>query len=244
MESIAAPVDPVPPEPPAARTRRRWFSWPWVLLAILCVAVLGVGYVLVALKQEPEFYRISRTRLADPAVRTAAVEEFTAQAEELEQAVTREAAWRVEFTEDQINAWLLDELPRRIRERDRRFVQDPLVDLSAGTVQIGARIDAPDYRGVVSVAVKPTIEPDSKLLVEIEAIRAGQLTIPAIRWLGQFRKQLEESGWPVEIVSESPLQLRVDLRAIGPAWKALDVAELSIENDKLALAGSPMPNSP
>jgi hypothetical protein len=207
-------------------------------LALLALVAVGLVFVLLRLRQEPEFYRRSRAELADPAVRTAAAETFQVRAEELHEAVEHDEPFRIEFTEQQINAWLLEELPRQRSYRRIAAVSDPLLELREGLVQLGARVESDGLHGIVSVEVRPRLAADGSLLLELGEVRAGEWSVPAERWLGGFRRQIEQRGWPVEIVSEDPLLVRVSVRRFGPAWRSLQIDAIEVSEGLLTLVGA------
>lgn len=238
MDASTTPVEPGSAEQPlASPPRRRFRIWPWLLLSCLCLATLGAGYVVVSLRQEPQFYQQKRAVLADPVRRAAAAEGFTTQATTLREAVAHQATWRVEFTEEQINAWLLEELPRHMDTAESRRIREPLVELAEGVVRVAARIELEEYRGVLSLEVRPRLEPGSQLILQLVSLKAGELPIPALRWMGRLQKHLMRTDWPVQIVRESPLEVQIDLPAVGRRWANVPLQELTVEPGRIALSG-------
>ncbi|MFV0444375.1 MAG: DUF2140 family protein [Planctomycetaceae bacterium] len=228
---------PATPRSTAPSPRRRWLRWLWLLLPVLVVTLFGVGYLLVAIRREPEFYRESRAALADVAVREAAVEEFTQRTEELSVVVQRPQEWRIEFTEQQINAWLLQELPKHMSAKDRKTLQEPLVDLQPGLVQIGAKVALPQYTGVLSLDIQPTILEDESLQLTVKAIRAGDLPIPASRLLTEAMQYVDQSKLPVEIETEPEFQITIPLQKVIRQSSQLKLIGVDLEADRLALRG-------
>ncbi|MCA9054252.1 MAG: hypothetical protein KDA75_10470 [Planctomycetaceae bacterium] len=222
------------PRPPGRRPRR-WVRWLWLLLPLLCATMLGVGYLLVALKREPEFYRQSRAALEDREVRQAAVAAFETQAAELEVVSKSADEWRIEFSEQQINAWLWEEFPRW--QPRVPAVHEPLVDLTEQSLHLGAQVELPQYRGIVSVQIRPTVAPGPTLVIDVDDIRAGDLPIPAARWIEQARAEIERQQWPVRIEEEPTLKIVVDLTEIDSPWSRLPLTAIEIGEEQLTLIG-------
>lgn len=223
--------------------RRRWRIWPWLLLSVLCLGVTFLGVLYFGLRQEPEFYRQSRAALADPAVRTAAIKELQAQTEQLQAAVENRAEWQLELTDRQINAWLQEEFTRQLRHDEPQFVRDPVVELQAGLVRIGATLDAAEFRGVLSIEIRPRLVEDSQLEFELGAVRAGLLPIPAARWIARFRDEINRSEWPLKIVNDAPLRVRLNWREIGSETRTLEITGLEVSDGRLRLTGRPAVDS-
>lgn len=228
------PAHPTTGAPPRAR---RWFRWLWLLLPVLCATLFGVGYLLVALRREPEFYRRSAAALQDAPRRRQAAAEFSARAEEFAVAAEEERAWQIEFTEQQVNAWLWEELPRRLSPHERAVLSQPLVEFGDGSLRLGARVDSDQYRGVLSVELRPRVETEGRLVLDIASIRAGDLPIPAHRWIAEAAHQIEQSDWPVQLEQEPQLRLVVDLRELGAEWSPLRRAQLRITPELFTLLG-------
>ena len=165
----------------------------------------------------------------------AAATEFKTQAAELETTTRSKEPWELIFTEQQINAWLIDELPRH--QSGSPGVSDPLVDLTTGVVRVGARANAPQFRGLVSVEIRPSIEEGSQLILEVDRIRAGELPIPAGRWIRDARRRIAENGWPVEIVEEPSLRIEVDLTQVAPPWNRMRLSTIAVAEGRITLRG-------
>jgi uncharacterized protein YpmS len=209
----------------------------WLLLPVLAATVLGVGYVLIALRREPEFYRVTRAALQNETVRATAAAEFTAQTEELATAVETRADWTVEFTEQQINAWLMQEYSRRANERSRSLVRNPLVDLEPGRFRIGAQVDAEQFSGLVSLDVAPHLEADETLVLDVNSIRVGDLPIPASRLIAEVSRHIDQSDWRVTIETEPSLRVVIPLRELGRSARKLKLTKVDLQVDRITLGG-------
>lgn len=242
----AEPFQELPTDPPSTvpsrpvdhrRPPRRWMRWLWLLLPVLAMTVFGVGYLLLAIRREPQFYRESRAALQDAGVRKVAVEEFTSRTEELAAATRQPAEWRIEFTERQINAWLLEELPKHMRPRDQELLREPLVDLQPNLIRLGAKVTTAQYEGLLSLDVQPTVLEDESLSLVVTSIRAGDLPIPAGRLIGEALRYVDESRLNVEIETEPELKITIPLRKLIRGSPRPRLAGMDVGTDVLAIRG-------
>ena len=233
-ESRSAGIDTASPE----RPERRWWRWlVWLLLPLLIGTVLGVGYLRVALRKEPEFYRRATEQLADETARQAAVDEFERRAQSVAEAVKKKETWRETFTQTQLNAWLAEEYPRRAGRELPPGVSPPLLELDEGTIRIGSKVETDQYRGIVSVHLRATLEGDERIVLDVQSVRAGEVPIPAGRWISQIRKKVADA--PGVRLEETPhLRLIISVRDLHSSLADLDLTELTVSSEGIDIAGT------
>lgn len=215
----------------------RWVRWMlWLILPLVIGGVLGVVLMLQSIQSEPEFYQRAAQQLADPVVRRAAAAEFQQRRAELQTAVRRSSEWSVTFTQPQINAWLADEFPRNRGAGPPGATDAPLVELQAGAMLIGSRVEIERFRGVVSISLRPRLGDDATLILEIESIRAGDVPLPPGRWLDSARLQLaSRSG--VQLVESPQLQIVLSLSKLDPSLRGVTITGFEVSPDGLKLSG-------
>ena len=176
------------------RRRRLWWLF-WLFVPVLAVVIIGVALVFWMIRREPEFYRTARANLEDVTVREAAANEFEQKMTDLIEDIRKEKSWHKEFRQDEVNAWLIDELPNK--KNLPKQLRDPLVEFDTDTVRIGCYVETEMYTGMVSVSTKPTLVDEHSLMLEVESIQAGSLSVPASSLLQQAVQYLASHGAPI-----------------------------------------------
>jgi hypothetical protein len=231
-----------PPSQPPRKKKSGCCCGCAVFCLLLLAAIIGGGwYVWTSLQREPEFYAEARTRLADPVIREAARAEFEAEARDLVEAVESEQAWTIRFTEDEINAWLLGGLEGRTDIPEG--VSEPLIQFRDGVVEIGFRVDAEQVRGVVSLEAAPSIDDQSRLVIEVRSIRAGQLAIPSASLMAVVRDKLNAEDLPIEIETEPTPRLLIDLARAQEQEPRVTLRRVAVSDGAIEIAGEPAPES-
>ena len=107
---------------------------------------------------------------------------------------------------------------------DRDPLSDPRVQLNDDLARIGIRLNTPEYRGVVSVDVKPTVLGPKSLAVEFHRIALGNLGIPLERALASAKIN----------VSDLPKGIAIPKNAKPPriefSWDHLDEVPTEISS--------------
>jgi hypothetical protein len=216
--------------------------WPCWLALLLMLAVGGLWWLYTSTREEPEFYRAARVRLADARLRQQAASQLAERAEQLAEDIQTQDEWEQEFTQRQINSWLIEELPRQARLP--KGLQNPLIELGTGLIQIGCWIESPKYKGVVSVALRPSVQSSATLAFDVESIHAGKVPVPPAEILSQFSRSLERQGLPVEIDSTNGERILVDLREAAPQLDEVVLTDLEITPQRVAIRGTSEPEPP
>lgn len=79
---------------------------------------------------------------------------------ELHNAAVRENEWSLEVTDDEINAWLVDHLPRKYPRQNPDSIVDPRVKIADGEIKFAFRAKSTSFPVVVCVHVEPFVTSD------------------------------------------------------------------------------------
>ena len=101
--------------------------------------------------------------------------------------------WQVIITQSEINAWLAEVSKKEIPEIEKAGLSEPRILLGDDSVTFAIRSNVGSTKGVVSIAVEPTVTDGGELALTILETKVGKLTLPTSQIL-QFLKeaQLEE----------------------------------------------------
>jgi hypothetical protein len=170
------------------------------LITLSAVLLVGgaCGAVLWALLETPPFYRQVVNSQPNRAVRQQAAKKFVQQTIQLADDVKHADAWSVEFTQDQVNGWLAEELEQKYAELVPEGVRQPRVQFDEGLLRVGFRYEREHWGGVVSLSLRPWVPAANQLALEIISVRAGLLPIPFEELLRDFAEHFETNGWRLE----------------------------------------------
>ena len=162
-----------------ARRQRRWWQWLAVISAITSLLVLSVAAWLWWLsRQPPPFY--ARAVMADAQRPIAEGDEFERRVLAARNAARRRGGWRLELTEDQINSWLAERLPKAFPNALPDSFADPRVAIADGALELGGRYRSGQIDAVVSFELAVKVEDEPNVLsVRVIAVRLGQAPAPA-----------------------------------------------------------------
>ena len=205
---------------------RRFFT---IAFGFMAVGVGGAGISYLALQQIPAFYQAAMQDTMPPVQRREAAERFVERTMQLVEEIRHAETWEQEFSEQQINSWLAEELHQKHQSWVPRGVRDPRVKLTEDAIQIGFHLKQKRWSGIVSLKVTPWMEGPNRLAVGIESAQAGVVPIPLDEVLRHVAKNLARDGWQIEWSDRDGLKVAVvDLgagRERQPVLQTVDVLE-------------------
>jgi len=170
-----------------------------ILSSITAIAVVvGATGAYWAVWQEPDFYAQAMQDPDDPVEQKQQAKQFVQRTMRLVDDIRHANQWSEEFSQEQVNSWLAEDLHHKYDDIVPRGVNDPRVQFLPDIVQIGFRYQRSDWQGVVSLNVKPCVPGDNQLALEIESVRAGLLPIPLDLVIEGVLKRFRKRGWNVE----------------------------------------------
>ena len=225
---------------------KKWFAR--VLVSLVIIAIVGGSAAVWALRQTrevPEFYTRATRQL--PTDLVAASQELQQDVEQLQDAASKLGSWNASFTEEQINAWLVQHLPHEFPKILPAGVAEPRIVIEDGRVLAAARYKNSRIDTVVSFELKVELTEHANLLaVRVEQLRAGSLPIPLQSFLRGITREaakgdiavvwdMDDTG-PVALVtvpSEHPKFVRTPII----------IEALVLQNGHLSLAGHTGPEA-
>jgi len=150
-----------------------------MFLFVFAATIMGVVFVLWSLQREPGFYRDAKSKLDNSTYRQQQAAEFERRTEEMMHLSHIKPEWEQTFTQDQINACLMEGYGTKSSSRRKKDVSSPLLEFGDGVVRIGVELDTELYQGIISIETKPTLNEDRNLALEVTSIRVGSMPIPA-----------------------------------------------------------------
>lgn len=234
-----------------SRSVRGRFRRGFQILGVTVTILLAVGtltsyWALRKTREVPEFYRQATQQ--PPRDIAQASRQMESQVERLATRVGRLGNWDAEFTEDQINAWLIQQLPLEFSQVLPKGVEEPRVAIRDGEILAAARYRDSRIETVVSfrVGVKLTAEPNV-LAVEISDLKAGALPLPLSRFVTHISKRAARDSLKVEWDSSEdghPIAL-VTVPSEHPKYarKPVVVESVTIADGRIHLSGHTGPQA-
>ena len=175
---IPEPTIPAMNDRPLTSTNR-WKRRFLFLFGVL--AVFGGAFSLLFLSTQhvPEFYEVA---LNDPELTPETAEQVKKRTQkllqEIEQVERDSFEWSETITERECNAWLAYEFPRKFPHAEQEGLSDLRVHLERDRILFGCRLESERFSGIVSVALRPQIDPPNQLSVAVLNAQVGQVPLP------------------------------------------------------------------
>jgi len=197
------------------------------------VAVPSIAWV--SLTHQPRFYRVMfqvpRERQEQEAKR------FVAQSLQLRNDICNEPTWEAVFTDQEVNAWLAEDLVTHFADQLPPEVHEPRVVFETDRITLAFQLDQGAFKSVIWVVARPRVPEPNVLELTLEKIRAGALPVPPDKVLDRIVEHIRERG--VDIAWE-----RVDnLPVLTLRYTAEDECEdvklvrVEIQHGRIRLAG-------
>ena len=188
--------------------------------AVLALLAAIPACVWLSLKHQPRFYRamvrVPRARQAREA------KQFEAQSLQLRNDICNEPVWEAVFTDQEVNAWLAENLVAHFAGQLPPEVHEPRVVFEVDRVTLAFQLDQGAISSVITVVARPRVTEANVLELTLEKIRAGLLPLPAEKILDRITAHARDRGldatWrrvddlPVAVVRFTPDADRDDIR--------------------------------
>jgi hypothetical protein len=201
-------------------------------LALLVAIPCGVWMLLT---HKPKFYRamvkIPRAQRQKEARR------FVAQSLQLRNDICNEPTWEAVFSDQEVNAWLAEDLVTEFADQLPPEVHEPRVMFELDRVTLAFELNQGSFNSVIWVVARPSVPEPNMLELTFEKIRAGVLPVPAEKVIDRIIAHVQEQnvdcywkrvdGLPVVVVKYRPHFDRDDVR----------LEQLQIREGEIRLAG-------
>ncbi len=192
-----------------------------VMLVGLFVAVAAAIPVAVwlMLTHQPTFYR--RMARLPREQREAKAKHFVASSLQLRNDICNETTWEAVFSDQEVNAWLAEDLVAYFADQIPPEVHEPRIAFGSDRVTFAFQLDQGPIRSVIWVVARARVPEDNVLALTLEKIRAGMIPISADRFVKPLTDQARDHGldvrWskegdlPVAQIRFRPDQVRTDV---------------------------------
>lgn len=173
----------------------------FLIILFLLLVLLGgaTGGLYWSSTQVPEFYQEALQEQLPPEVRKKEAKQFVQRSMKIVNDVhNHEPRWSQEFSEQQINAWLAEELHQKFNDWVPKGVSNPRVNIKKDQVELGFHLTLKKWAGIISLKFKPWLLKENQLVLELENARAGLLPIPMEEAINELIREARSEGLYIE----------------------------------------------
>jgi hypothetical protein len=213
------------------KTRRR-FLWAGTILGMLIALPVG-GWL--CLTYQPSYYRNIVQQSHEQ--REGKARKFVAQSLQLRNDICNEPTWEAVFTDQEVNAWLAEDLVTHFADQLPSEVNEPRVLFELDRVILAFQLRQRGVQSVITVIARPRVPEGNTVELTLEKIRAGILPVPADNVLDRIIEYARghgidvewtrKEGYPVVLIRYTPNLERDDVQ----------LEEVQIRNGQMRLAG-------
>jgi hypothetical protein len=214
------------------RKKRKWLIGIGGTLGVLAAIPVGIWF---SLTYQPPYYRaivrLSREQRAGRA------KKFVAQSLQLRNDICNEPTWEAVFTDQEVNAWLAEDLVTYFADQLPPEVSEPRVLFELDHMTLAFQLRQGGFQSVITVVARPRVPGGNTVELTLEKIRAGILPVPAdqildriieyARFHGVDVEWARRDGYPVVLMRYTPHIDREDVQ----------LEELQIRDHQIRLAG-------
>jgi hypothetical protein len=205
--------------------------------ALLAALMAAPVVVWLSLTHKPTFYRqmVSQPRGQQ---QEKEAKQFLAQSLQLSNDIRNEPTWEAIFSDQQVNAWLAEDLMKHFADQLPPEVHEPRVMFEMDRVTLAFELDQGPVRSVIWVVAKPRVPEGNVLELTLEKIRAGVVPIPPEQILAKVMERAKAQGLDVTVKHEAD-QPVVVIRYVPVSGRDdVMLEKVQVVKGELHLAGS------
>jgi hypothetical protein len=206
--------------------------------------IIGLTLVLVpclvlpiwlSLTHQPRFYR-AIVQLPH-AQQEAKAKRFVAQSLQLRNDICNEPSWEAIFTDQEVNAWLAEDLVTHFADQLPCGVHDPRVVFEIDRATLAFRLDRGPLTSVIWVVAGIRVPEGNVVELTLEKIRAGALPFSADRLIDQITEQARGRGLDIQWKHDGDLPVAVIRYTPSAVRDDVVLEQLQICSGQIRLAG-------
>lgn len=184
-----------------------------ISVSLVCGLAGLAGFAFWSLGYKPDFYQAALMEQVAPEIRREQAKRFVQTTTRMVEQIRFEERWTEEFSEDEVNSWLAEELPEKFADWLPPEISNPRVKFDSDVLYLAFHARDGAWEGVVSAKVGVRLAGTNQLALEIQSLRAGLVPIPPDDALSQLLQDMRKLGWRVQWQRSSKGDvLLVDLR--------------------------------
>lgn len=174
------------------RPSRRW----GIAATVTTLLIVTPLAFQACLNYQPAFYRARRAVPA--AQRQVEARSFVAQSLQLRNDILNEPRWEASFSDEEVNAWLAEDLVTHFADQIPPGVHDPRVAFEPDRVTLAFQLDRGAIRSLIWVVLRVEVPEPNRVALTFEKIRAGMVPISADSLLEPIARHARQRGLDVQ----------------------------------------------
>lgn len=230
--------EPTPPIRNRASLRRPALKWVAVVASVIC-AGLSLGWL--GLNYQPEFY--TRLRPAPSQRRHESAQQFLSQTLQLRNDIVNEPSWQARFSDEQVNAWLAEDLVESFADLIPAGFSDPRVLFELDRVTLACHYQDGALRSVLWAILRLDVPRDNEVSITIEKIQAGAFPLPADQFLDRLTEHARVRGLDITWTEDHGLRVATIRYAADPSRRDIVLERVQVTPGWVLLTGRSNPAS-
>jgi hypothetical protein len=200
------------------------------------VVVAGVPALLwVSVTHQPKFYKAIVA--VSPEQRQEGAKRFLAQSLQLSNDIHNEPRWEAVFSDQEVNAWLAEDLVTHFADQLPPEVHEPRVVFEPDRVTLAFQLDQGPLRAVIWVVARVQVAEQNVLELAIEKIRAGVVPVPSEKILERITDEARARGLDIRWTHEGDQQVALIRYTPDLARSDVVLEQLHVRRGQIRLAG-------
>jgi hypothetical protein len=200
---------------------------------ILLAAVPALFWVSVT--HQPTFYKAIVA--VSPQQQQERAKRFMAQSLQLSNDIHNEPRWEAVFSDQEVNAWLAEDLVTHFADQLPTEVHEPRVVFEPDRVTLAFQLDQGPVRAVIWVVARVRVPEQNVVELMIEKIRAGVVPVPADKILERITIAAQARGLEIRWKREGDVSVATIRYAPDFARGEVLLEQLHIRRGQIRLAG-------
>ena len=181
--------------------RKSGWSKRWIIAASVLATLISVPVAIwLSLTHQPTFYRAMKS--LPRAQREAKAKHFVANSLQLRNDISNERDWSAEFSDQEVNAWLAEDLMTHFADQIPAEIHNPRIAFELDRVTFAFELDRGPIRSVIWVVARVSVPEDNVLALTLEKVRAGVIPISVDRVIGPLTSGARDRGLDVRWLSD------------------------------------------
>ena len=214
------------------------------LLAFVGVTAVAAGLVWCALdaaQKVPEFYAKALAMPLDLAARDG--DQLEIQLSRVQRAARNQVPWKVEFTEAQINGWVVADMPNKFPAVLPKKMKEPRIHFQPRRAKLAFQFSANGVNGIVIAECDIfCTETPNQMALQIFSVKSGFISLPIGPWIDRLTQSAERAGIPILWAKKDGdpvalITLPDDLTTFGDD-KMVIIQAIEVKSGSILIAGA------
>lgn len=215
------------------KIRRRWLYLGSTAAALLALFPLS----WFALTYQPKSYRKMKEAELPPEQRQREAKRFVSHSLQLRNDIHNEPTWEAVFSDEEVNAWLAEELMASFADQIPAEIHEPRVAFEEGRAVIAFELDRGPIRSVISVVCRAHVPEDNVLALTIDKIQAGIVPLPADEWMDRIADNARRHGLDFDWQRDGKSPVAMFRYTTDPARTDVVLERVDVSSGRLRMSG-------